>query len=173
MTNTLLVVFGKPGAGKSFVANILSDSFEYHCHDGDTDLPKAMREALFRKEIITDAMRKEFITNMIASIQKLSKKHKKIVVHQTFLKEYMRKQFLSAFPDAKFLLIESRDDIRENRYMKRNYFNLGLPYLRHMTHLFEKVTIPHVIIKNDTEGTRDLLEVILELLGSRRVTKLS
>lgn len=166
MTYSLIVVFGKPGAGKSYVAQILTDSLGYVSHDGDTDLPKNMKEALFRKETITDEMRKEFTANMIGSVKLLISKHKKLVINQTFLKEYMRKQFLSAFPHAKFLLIESGDAIRENRYMKRKYFNLGLPYLRHMCVLFEPVTIPHQVLKNNTEGTKKLLEVIFKLFAS-------
>ncbi len=39
----LLVVFGLPGAGKSFVADILRESFDYVVYDGDADIPNAMR----------------------------------------------------------------------------------------------------------------------------------
>jgi len=38
---------------------------------------------------------------------------------------------------AQFILVESNDAIREKRYMKRVYFNLGIDYLREMTKLFE------------------------------------
>lgn len=160
---TILVVFGKPGAGKSYVAHIFSETFGYYCHDGDSDLPQHMRDALFRKEQITDGMRKEFTASMIASMQKLSKKYEKLVVHQTFLKEYMRTQFQHAFPHAKFLLVETPDAIREKRYMNRTYFNLGLAYLRHMSNLFEPPTTPHTIILNSTSGSGSVIDQLASI----------
>lgn len=154
--NTLLIIFGKPGAGKSYVADILHDSFGYMIHDGDEDLPDDMKSALDKKLPITDNMRKRFIQNIIASTKKLVMKYPKLVIHQTFLKEFMRVQFIEVFPNAQFILIESDDALRETRYMKRKYFNLGLPYLRIMTKLFEAPHIPHARIYNNKEGTKEV-----------------
>lgn len=158
MTRQLLIIFGKPGAGKSYVADIAAHSFGYFSHNGDDDLPAPMKELLLQKGTITDAMRKKFAANMVATLRKLSDKHDKLVVHQTFLKECMRLQILDAFPFTKFILIEADDAIREKRYLKRAYFNLGLSYLRHMTDLFEPVQIPHTVLKNNTEGATYIVE---------------
>jgi gluconokinase len=149
---SLLIIFGKPGAGKSYVADILHDSFGYTIHNGDEDLPADMKLALQNKLPITDNMRKHFLDNIIASARILSKQHLKLVIDQTFLREFMRKQFLDNFPDAQCILIESGDALREKRYMKRGYFNLGLLYLRHMTKLFEAPRIPHTVIYNNVDG---------------------
>jgi gluconate kinase len=156
MNTVIVVIFGKPGAGKSYVADILRDTFSYTIHDGDEDLPDDMKLALNKKMPITDAMRKRFIQNIIASTKILVIKFPKLVIHQTFLKEFMRDQFLEHFPDARFILVESDDAIRETRYMKRKYFNLGLPYLRIMTQLFEAPQIPHLTIYNNKEGTLEI-----------------
>lgn len=162
---SLLVIFGLPGAGKSYVAKVLGKRFGYFVYDGDTDIPQHMRDALFKKEIITDTMRREFLTRMIASVSKLAQTHHKLAVHQTFIKEFMRKEFLDAFPHAQFILVECPDTLREQRYMKRQYFNLGLPYLRHITKLFEHVTIPHRILNNSTHGNFDVVKQLQSLLG--------
>lgn len=158
MTRQLLVIFGKPGAGKSYVADIAARSFGYFSHNGDDDLPAPMKELLLQKGTITDTMRKKFAANMIATVQKLSKKHENLIVHQTFLKEFMRIQILNAFPYAKFILVKSDDAVREQRYLAREYFNLGLSYLRHMTDLFEPVQIPHTVLKNNSEGPTHIVE---------------
>lgn len=154
---SFLVIFGLPGAGKSYVADILGKKFGYFVYDGDADIPKRMREALFKKQTITDPMRREFLTRMIASVRKLTQTHHKLAVHQTFIKEFMQKAFLDAFPYATFLLITAPDAVREQRYRKRKYFNLGLDYLRHMSNLFEQPKIPHVVIKNSESGTKAIL----------------
>ena len=158
MSHRLLLIFGKPGAGKSYVADIAARSFGYFSHNGDDDLPPQMKELLFQKGTITDAMRKKFAGNIIATVKKLSEKHENIILHQTFLKEFMRIQILDAFPYAKFILVEADDAIREKRYLKRAYFNLGLPYLRHMTDLFEPVQVPHTVLKNNSEGATHIME---------------
>jgi len=156
MNIPILIIFGKPGAGKSYIAEILEKSFGYFSYNGDDALPPDMKEKLFLKAEVTDDMRRRFLDNMIFAINKLSKQHAKLVVHQTFLKEFMREHVLATFPIAKFLLIETENSIRENRYMQRKYFNLGLPYLRHMTDLFEPVSIPHMTLNNNKEGTEDI-----------------
>ena len=163
----LMIVFGLPGAGKSYVADVLSKSFGFTHYNGDTDIPKDMRDALWRKEKITDDMRRQFIANMIASIKKMTNTEKKLVIHQTFLKEFMRKQFLAAFPKVQFLLVETPPVLREQRYMKRKYFNLGLEYLRHMSALFEPVKIPHSVITNSKDGKEDIEGQFEKLLGEK------
>lgn len=156
MSANVYIVFGKPGAGKSYVAEMLEKTFGYYSYNGDDALPADMKEKLFSKEEITEDMRKRFLENMIVEIKKLSGQHTKLVCHQTFLKEFMRKEVFSEIPNAKFLLIECDDVIREKRYSERQYFNLGLPYLRWMTKLFEPVRIPHRVIYNNKEGPSEI-----------------
>lgn len=160
MKKTILIVFGKPGAGKSYVAEILEKQFGYYSFNGDDALPTDMKEKLFHKGTITANMRSRFLANMIDSIKKLARQHNKLIVHQTFLREFMRKQIIDALPDAKFLLVETDDAIREKRYMKRKYFNLGLAYLRRMTGLFEQIHIPHLTIQNNIEGPQHIMEQV-------------
>ena len=50
MSHHLLIIFGKPGAGKSYVADIAAHSFGYFSHNGDTDIPTDMKDALFQKK---------------------------------------------------------------------------------------------------------------------------
>jgi gluconate kinase len=164
MKSNLLIVFGKPGAGKSYVAEILEKQFGYFSYNGDDGLPQDMKDALFRKIHITDEMRRRFLENMVAEIKKLSRQHNKLVVHQTFLKENMRKKILNEFPNAWFVLVECNDNIREKRYMERKYFNLGLPYLRKMTNLFEPVHIPHGVLYNNIEGLKNIEQFIRDNL---------
>lgn len=164
MNRHLLVVFGKPGAGKSYIADVAARNLGYFPYNGDTDIPQDMNDALFQKKEITDTMRRQFLDAMIASIAALSTTHDKIIVHQTFIKECMRKKVLDTFPYAKFLLVEADDAIREKRYMKRKYFNLGLPYLRRMSDLFEPVQIPHSKIINDDEGAAHITEQLEKII---------
>jgi len=164
MTNQLIVVLGKPGAGKSFVADTLATHFEFFLHNGDGDLPKEMEIILKKNGPITDTMRRQFLDNMIASVRQLSKTHERLVVHQAFIKRFMQKEFLDKFPDTLFLLVTADDSIREKRYMARDYFNLGLTYLRHMSSLFEEPEIPHATIMNNEDGSRKIIEQLKKII---------
>lgn len=140
------------------MADVLGKKFGYVVYDADTDIPNHMRRALLNKEIITDSMRREFLDRMIASVGKLIHVHPKLAIHQTFIKEFMRREFLAAFRHAQFILVECQDALREQRYMKRQYFNLGLAYLRHMSELFEKPSISHNVIYNNEDGSEKIMQ---------------
>ncbi len=157
MNADMIVLFGLPGAGKSFVADVLGDSFGYTLHNGDEDLPISMKQALLQKAPITDRMREEFTERMISSLSRLSKEHTNLACHQTLLKEFMRERLQKEFPTATFILVTSETAIREKRYMKRKYFNLGLPYLRQMSQAFEAARIPHQELINQNDGRQEIL----------------
>jgi gluconate kinase len=164
MIKPLIVVFGLPGAGKTFVSGILEKKFGYFSYNGDDALPPIMREALFSKETITDGMRRDFVESMIENVKTITAQHDTVVVHQTFLKEYMRKQILQNFPDAIFLLVQTKDSIREYRYEQRAYFNLGIDYLRHMSSLFDQPAVPHFVIDNTKTGPNAVEEQLKQIL---------
>ncbi len=162
--NDLLFIFGLPGAGKSYVATILNKSFGYAIHNGDEDLPETMKKALIEKQDITDEMRSEFTNVMIRHIQQLIRKHPKLAVHQTLIKEHMRKALQKAFPGARFIFVVCDEQLRENRYQKREYFNLGLAYLRKMSALFDPPVIPHDILHNKADGDEQIKRDLSSLL---------
>lgn len=165
MNTDILFLFGLPGAGKSFVADILAESFGYTLHDGDEDLPVSMKQALFQKAPITDQMREEFTEHMISSLSRLAKVPIKVAFHQTLLKEFMRERLQKIFPNATFILVTSDTSTREKRYMDRQYFNLGLPYLRQMSRAFDPPRIAHRVLINQTDGRQEILSQLTDMLG--------
>ncbi len=162
MTPSLIIVFGLTGVGKTYVADVLKNEFGYASYNADRSLPRAMRAALFRREIITIPMRDAFLTNILRAIRRLAKKHPRLVVHQALHKDSFRKKIAEVFPDAKFILVTADTNIREGRYIKRKYFNLGLAYLRHMSALFDPPTIAHVVLTNTAKGKGAIRPQLLE-----------
>ncbi len=158
----LLFIFGLPGVGKSYVADILKQEFGYFIHNGDDDLPVEMKAALFQKSTITDHMRHEFVQRMIQHIKKLIPLHPKIAIHQTLLKEFMREALVQTFPHAQFVWVQCDTDIRETRYQQREYFNLGLEYLRKMSMVFDTPHIAFTVINNSPSGTSNIRNQILK-----------
>lgn len=165
----LLVLFGLPAAGKTYVGKLLQDEFGFFFYDGDADLTKDMKKAIKDKTVFTDDMRDVFFQNLIKSVRKQYKKHNKLVIAQAFIKEKYRKQFLQHFPDAVFILVQTEKKIRERRLSQRN--DLDLAYAQKMVALFEKSDIKHLTLGNNEDGKTALKEKLKNMLLVQKVDK--
>lgn len=152
----ITVVFGFPGAGKSFVAEVLQNYFGFFHYDGDLSMPKKMLKELNKNAVITDSMRDLFFQRLINDVKKLQTKHKKIVVSQTFIKDKYRQLFLREFPAAKFILVKTADKIREKRLGSRKKFPIDLEYARKMCLIFDKPKITYDVVNNSSDGEGNL-----------------
>jgi gluconate kinase len=157
---SVVVLFGLPGTGKSFVGKIFEKYFHYYFYDGDEDLTPEMKAAIKTKTVFTDQMRDVFFEKLISNIQELTNKHKKLVVAQTFIKEKYRINLLEKIPEAKFMLVETKKEIREKRLLEREDYPIDLNYARIMEKNFEKSKIDIQIIMNNEEGENIIKEHI-------------
>src|SRR5689334_345638 len=135
----IVVLFGLPGAGKTFVGEVIRERYGFYFYEGDRDLPDEMKDRIRESLPIADDFRDKFFRRIIYNLQK--NKESKIVLTQTFIKEKYRQWILDTFPGAKFVFIEASDTVREQRLKKRD--DLNLVYAKKMTTLFEKPIIPH------------------------------
>lgn len=163
MTRSLVIVFGMPGAGKSYVAQVLAGQFGYFQVNGDEALPADMKKKILEKSDVTSDMRTRFVENIIAGIGHVPDSETKIVVHQALIKEHMRGQLAHAYPDAVFIWVRSDDGVLKKRYMKRDYFNLGLAYLQVMIDAFEPPKKPYIGVDNTADGPDEVVRQLKTL----------
>jgi len=157
---SLIILFGLPGTGKTYVGKVFEKYFDHYFYEGDDDLTSEMKTAIKTKTVFTDQMRDTFFKILISKIQNLKSKYKNFVVAQTFIKEKYRIDLLKKIPETKFILIKTKKEIREKRLMKRTYYPLDLEYARKMEVNFDKPRINHEIIINDIEGVDDIKKQI-------------
>ncbi|VVA43945.1 conserved hypothetical protein [Candidatus Roizmanbacteria bacterium] len=157
---SLVILFGLPGTGKTYVGKILEKYFDYYFYEGDRDLTKEMKEAIKVQKVFTNRMRDVFFKKLIGNIQELTKKHKKLVIAQTFIKEKYRLDLLKKIPETKFILIETKKEIREKRLVKRKDYPLDLEYARKMEINFDKPIIDHTVVINDVDGDENIKKQI-------------
>ena len=157
----IYVLFGQPGAGKTYIGGILKKYFGFYLYDGDQDMSQELKGAIV-DETVTDDLRQEFFNKLIESVGALP--HSKIVVTQTFIKEKFRKKFKDIFPKAKFILVETDVNIREKRVMMQERFQLPLEKWRKMFSLFEEPKVPYEIINNDVDGEEEIKKQLQVLL---------
>ena len=153
-----IILFGLPGSGKSHVGKILKDKFGFSLFDGDDCLPQDMKQTLFQHQPISEEMRQRFYQAILTKIPQLIKKTEKLVFMQTFLKDDLRQKILATYPKVKFLMVTCDEKIREERYLKRQSFNLGIDYLRQISQSFELSTIPYIQIHNNIKGGQMIIE---------------
>lgn len=153
----LLVIFGKPAAGKSYLGNVLQKTFGFFHYDGDEALPLNMKKALLKGQRITDRQRNMFFNRLLQEVKKIVVQHKNIVVSQTFIRERYRLHFLKNFPNAQSILVYTNTLIREKRLSKRKKFQLKKNYQRKMSLIFEPPHILHHVINNNAPGEKMLV----------------
>lgn len=158
----VLIVFGLPATGKTFVANIIA-KHGFFFYEGDVDMHEDLLKTIANKQPVTDAQRDIFLNKLITNIKTLSQEHKNLVVAQTFIKEKYRKQLLSAIPDAQFVLVTTDTNVREERLKNRTTYRLDPEYAKRMCELFEKPSIPYISITNTTDGEKEIERQVKDL----------
>lgn len=158
----ILIVFGLPATGKTFVANILA-KHEFFFYEGDVDMHEDLLETIANKQQVNDQQRDIFFNKLIANIKTLSHKHKNLVVAQTFIKERYRKQLIEQIPDAIFILVTTETNVREERLKNRTTYRLDPEYAKRMCELFEKPSIPYISITNTTDGEKEIERQVKDL----------
>jgi len=162
---SLIILFGLPGTGKTYVGKMFEKYFDYYFYEGDNDLSQEMKQAIKVQRVFTDQMRNVFFEKLIKNIQKLLTKHKKLAIAQTFIKEKYRIDLLKKIPEAKFILIETKNNIREKRLTQRVNYPLDLEYTRKMCENFEKPKINHLTIINNEDGIEKIKKQLTRILN--------
>lgn len=160
----IIILFGLPGAGKTYVGKLLHKHFGFTFYDGDNDVTDAIKEAIEKKTPFTDEMRDEFFLKLFQSMERLEKQHENLAVAQTFIKERYRLQALKYFPAAKFTLVKTKASIRESRLEGRLEMHLEKNYARQMVRNFDHPQIEHSIVLNNEDGEQDLVSQLEQIL---------
>lgn len=158
----ILIVFGLPATGKTFVANILA-KHEFFFYEGDVDMHEDLLKTIANKHPVSDEQRDIFFNKLITNISHLAKSHKNLVVAQTFIKEKYRKQLLEQVPDIQFILVTTDTAVREERLKNRTTYRLDPEYAKRMCELFEKPSIPYISITNTTDGEKEIERQVKDL----------
>ncbi len=161
----IIVLFGLPGAGKSYIGDLLQSDFGFYHYDGDCSLPKIMKQAIFKKLPIDDSMRNLFFKRLTQKTKKLSKNYKNLVISQTFIKEKYREHFLNQIPNTQFIFIKANKSVRERRLLARLEYPLDIKYSQKMTTIFEKPKINYKQIINNTDGEKELKLKLQKILN--------
>ncbi len=115
----LLILYGSPGSGKTFIGQWLMNEYGFHFYDADIHLTDEMKASLHNKQPFTDAMRSRFFSIVTNHMKSLLKRYEKLVMAQAISRKIYRDQIARTFPSAKFICIETSDRLRRKRLNER------------------------------------------------------
>ncbi len=158
----ILILFGLPGVGKTFIGNLISEKFDYYFYDADKDLTKEIKSVIKRNKLVSDEMRDKYYVLVKNKLKIIQDKYDKIVVADAIPKEKYRRLLLDNFPDAVFIYVTADSKITKKRLTQRNHI-VNTKYAEKVKLYFEEPKIHHGVLVNNS-GRQDILKQLATLL---------
>ncbi|MCC7361905.1 MAG: AAA family ATPase [Anaerolineales bacterium] len=161
----LLVLFGLPGAGKSYVGRLLAAEFGYHLHEADDDIPADYKRDVAAGQVVSDARRDAYHRLLLDRVAALRQEHPRLAVAVPLLRDRHRRWFLERFPDAVLVLVQCAPTPWAARLAQRTH-TVGLDYARQVSALYQPPTVPHQRLDDSGDGPAGLRAQLARLLPS-------
>jgi gluconate kinase len=165
----LLILFGLPGAGKSFVGQLLRSEFGFAFHEADDDIPDDYRQQVLAGRVVGEPMRDDYHRHLIERIAELQLAHLRLAVAAPLLRDRHRQWIHERFPGAVFVLVQCDQRSWQARLAARTH-TVSLDYARKVAGLYELATVPYVTLDDSADGpevVRRQIEQILAGVGGK------
>ncbi len=156
--NPLLILYGQPGAGKSFIGNWLATHHAFYFYDADIHLSDAMKQRLKEKRCFTQSMRDQFFARVISYINQYLSHYPRVAVAQALSQTINRQQLQHAFPMAKFICIETDYETQKKRLEQRNDW-VTPEWLDILRSIQAPPNPDHMILNNSSDAESIFLQI--------------
>lgn len=163
----LVILFGLPGAGKSYAGRLLRDAFGYHLHEADDDIPADYKRDVAAGQVVSDERRDAYHRLLVERVAELRAIHPRLAVAVPLLRDKHRHWLRDRFPDAVFVLVTCAAGPWEARLAQRTH-TVGLDYARKIVALYEPPTLPHATLDDSAEGAETLRAQLQHILTASR-----
>jgi predicted kinase len=155
----IIIVFGLPGAGKSYFAQGLAARIGAEYVNSDR-----IRKKMFGNRTYSEKEKMSVYDEMLAGTRQAAESNKTLVLDATFYRDAIRREFIKVAGDD-ILFIEIKADealIKERMKQKRADSEADFNIYKSMLAEFEPIKQPHLIL-NSTNG--NLTEMINEAIN--------
>ena len=160
----LLVLFGLPGAGKTFAGALLRDEFGFHFHESDDDIPEDYRRLVAAGQVVSDERRDGYHRHLLDRIAALAESHPRLAVAVPLLRQKHREWIQARFPQAHFVLVQVDPALWQSRLARRTH-TVGADYARKILPLYEPPALEHATLDTTPEGPAAVREQLSALLS--------
>lgn len=161
----LLILFGLPGAGKTYAGQLLAREFGFHFHEADDDIPDDYRRLVTAGQVVPDERRDAYHRALLDRLAALSAEHPRLAVAVPLLRDRHRHWIRARFPEAVFVLVECAAGPWEARLANRTH-TVGLDYARKTLALYEPPTLPHATLDDSADGAAGVREQLAAIVAS-------
>jgi gluconate kinase len=165
----LLILFGLPGAGKTYAGRLLRDDFGFHFHESDEDIPDDYRRLVQAGQVVSEERRDAFHRALLDRVEALWHVHPRLAVAVPLLRHKHREWFRHRLPAARFLLVHCAPERWEARLAARTH-TIGADYARKILPLYEPPALEHFVLDDTEEGEvalRAQLRAIVEAIDAQ------
>jgi gluconate kinase len=165
----LLILFGLPGAGKSFAGRLLRDRFGFFFHEADDDIPDDYKRDVAAGQVVDDVRRDAYHRHLLDRLAELLAAHPRLAVAVPLLRDRHRRWIQERFPESIFILVRCDPSRWRARLDSRPTHTVGLDYAQKILSLYEPPTIPHTILDDTADGPAEIerqLGVLIDRLQS-------
>ena len=160
----LLILFGLPGAGKSFAGRLLRDRFGFYFHEADDDIPDDYRRDVAAGQVVGDDRRDAYHRLLLDRLAELQAVNPRLAVAVPLLRDRHRRWIAGRFPEAKFILVHCGPAIWQARLGGRTH-TVGLAYAQKIISLYEPPTIEHLTLDDSADGDEALERQLAAVLA--------
>ncbi len=147
----LLILFGLPGAGKSYAGALLRDEFGFHFHESDDDIPDDYRRLVAAGQMVTEERRDDFHRHLVERVAALTAEHPRLAVAAPLLRQKHRVWLRERFPQAHFVLVQAEPAVWQARLAGRTH-TVGADYARKILPLYEPPALEHFVLNDSADG---------------------
>ena len=163
-------VFGRAGAGKGYVGEILARRGGGYCYDLDQDLTEEYSQAILEKRLFTDGMRDRFFAVVCRRIAELQEIHPKLILTQATYKARHRELLRTAYPSMLFCYVTAPVHLIVERLSRHPRGAITAEYAERMAEGFEDPYSRNetvIGIENDADEER-VVDQWLSAFGAKK-----
>ena len=163
----IIIVFGLPGSGKSYLAQHLSRMLH-----ADYITSDAVRKELFRRPSYSENEKKKVYDEMLKRIAE-SEYHKEVVVDATLSDMSIRKEFISKVKDIApvyFIEVTADEELIKQRLSKpRNNSDADFDVYKNIKNTWLPFDEPHLVLHSTNDNIAEMLDAISDYIFSREL----